>query len=80
MLPAKFDRAAITRGEQIVFAKVTAVPNRSNCVDHMLGFQPVAAGDFGIASRATIQGATLGQQLRSSRPMDRPIDAAPAEQ
>lgn len=80
MLPAELDGTAIASGEQIVFAKAAAVPDRSNCVDHMLGFEPVAPGDFGIAGRTTIQRATLGQQFRSGRPMDRTIDAAPAEQ
>ena len=46
----------------------------------MSGLELVASGDFGVAGRAAIQRAALGQQLRSSRPMDRPIDAAPAEQ
>ena len=80
MLLAELDRTAIARGEQIVLAKAAAVPDRSNCVDHMLGFEQVAAGDFGIAGRTTIQPATLGQQFRSGRPMDCTIDAAPAEQ
>ena len=80
MLPAELDRSAIARGEQIVFAKVTAVPDRSNRVDHMLGLEPVAPGDFCIAGRTAIQRAALGKQFGSGRPMDRPIDAAPAEQ
>ena len=80
MLPAKLDRAAIARGEQIVLAKVAAVPDRPDGVDHMLGLEPVAPGDFGVAGRAAIQRAALGKQFRPGRPMDRAIDAAPAEQ
>jgi len=46
----------------------------------MPGRQPISAGDFGIAGRAAIQRATFGKQFGSGRPMDRAIDAAPAEQ
>ena len=80
MLAAKFDRAAIARGEQIIFATVAAIPHRTNGVDHMLCLEPIALGDFGVAGRAAIQRTALGQQLRTGCPMDRAIDTAPAEQ
>jgi hypothetical protein len=49
-------------------------------MNHMPGRQPISAGDLGITGRAAIQRAALGEQFRAGRPMDRAIDAAPAEQ
>jgi hypothetical protein len=46
----------------------------------MLGLEAVAPGDLGIAGRTAIQRAAFDKQLRPRRPMDRAIDAAPAEQ
>jgi hypothetical protein len=46
----------------------------------MLGLEAVAPGDLGIAGRAAIQRPALDEQLGPGRPMDRTIDAAPAEQ
>src|SRR5437870_1687398 len=49
-------------------------------MDHMAGLQPVAFGDFCIASIAAIERAAFGEQFGSGRAMDRAIDAAPAEE
>jgi hypothetical protein len=42
--------------------------------------QPISVGDLGVAGLAAIQGAAFGQKFRPGRAMDRPIDAATAEQ
>jgi hypothetical protein len=80
VLPAEFDRVAIAGSEQFVLTRVAAVPDWSDGVNHMLGRQPIPAGDFGVAGRAAIQRAAFDKQLGPGRPMDRAINAAPAEQ
>ena len=77
---AQFDRSAIAGGEKRVFTMTAAVPHWSDGMDHMPSFEPIASSDFGIAGRAAIQRAAFDKQLRPGRPMDRAIDAAPAEQ
>ena len=80
MLLAKFHRAAIAGGEQIVLAEGAAVPHRPNCVDHMPGLEPIALGDLGVTSLATVEHSAFGHELRPRSTVDRAIDAAPAEQ
>ena len=80
MLLAEFDRAAITGGEQIVLAEATAIPHRPNRVDHVPGLEPVALGDLGIASIAAMEHTAFGHEFRPGRPMDRTVDATPAQE
>ena len=80
MLLAELHGAAITGGEQIILAVDTAVPHRSDRVDHMPGLQPIALGDLGVAGLAAVQRPAFGQQLRPGSAMDRAIDAAPAKE
>jgi len=80
MLLAKFHRAAIAGGEQIVLAEGAAVPHRPNCVDHMLGRQAVATGDLGVTRLAALEHLAFSHELRPRSTMDRTIDAASAEQ
>ena len=77
---SQFKRAAIAGGEQFILARVAAVPDRTDGMDHVPGRQPISAGDFGIAGRAAIQRAAFGKQFGPGRAMDRAIDAAAAEQ
>ena len=49
-------------------------------MDHMPRGKQVSFGDLGVAGRAAIQRAALGQQLRTGCIVDRAVDAAPAEQ
>ena len=76
----KLDGAAITRRQQLVLARVAAVPDRADGMDHMPCRQPVALGDFGAAGLAAMKGAAFGEQFGPRRAVDRAIDAAPAEQ
>ena len=77
---AKFDRAAIAGGEQIVLAEGAAVPHRPNRVDHMPGLEPIALGDLGVTGLAAVEHPAFGHQLGPRSTMDRAIDAAPAKQ
>jgi hypothetical protein len=80
VLLAELHRAAIAGGEQIVLAEGTAVPHRPNRVNHVLGLEPIALGNLGVAGLAAVEHPAFGHELRPRRPMDRAIDAAPAEQ
>jgi hypothetical protein len=80
VLLAQRDRAAITGGEQIIFAVAAAIPNRTNRVNHVPGFETIPFGDLGIARRATMQRTAFGQQLRPRGPMNRAIDPTAAQQ
>jgi hypothetical protein len=42
--------------------------------------QPISFGDFGIAGRAAIKRATIGQKLRSCPAMDCTVHATAAEE
>ena len=80
MFLAKFHRAAIAGGEQIVLAEGAAVPHRPNRVDHMPGLEPIALGDLGVTRLATVEHSAFGHEVRPRSTVDRAIDAAPAEQ
>src|ERR1700676_5054643 len=59
---------------------ITAVPDWTDGMDDMPRRQPVTLGDLGVTSRAAVQGAALGEELRAGDTMDRAIDATAAEQ
>jgi len=80
MFLAKFHRAAIAGGKQIVLAEGAAVPHRPNRVDHMPGLEPIALGDLGVTGLAAVEHPALGHEFRPRSTMDRTIDAATAEQ
>jgi hypothetical protein len=80
MFLAKFHRAAIAGGKQIVLAEGAAVPHRPNRVDHMPGLEPIALGDLGVTSLAAVEHSAFGHELRPRSTVNRAIDAAPAEQ
>jgi len=46
----------------------------------VFGWQPISAGDFGVAGRATMERAAFGEQFRAGAAMDRAIDAAATKQ
>jgi len=46
----------------------------------VFSWQPISAGDFGVAGRAAIQRAAFREQFGAGGAMDRTIDAASAEQ
>ena len=77
---AQFERAAIAGSEQLVFARVAAVPNRTDGVNHIPGRKAIAFGDFSVAGGAATKRAAFGKQLGTGGPMNRTIDAATTEQ
>ena len=56
----EFDRAAIARRQRLIFAQATAVPDRTDGMNHMPRRQPISLRDFGIAGLATMERATFG--------------------
>jgi hypothetical protein len=77
---AKFDCAPVTRRQRLIFALVSAVPDRTHGVNHMPRRQPITPGDFGIAGCAAMECAAFRQQFRPGRTMDCTVHAAAAEQ
>ena len=71
---------AVTGGEQLVFIPASAMPDRSNTVDHMLCGQAEARSNLCIAGGTTVQRPAGFQQFRSRRPMDRSVHPAAAKQ
>ena len=80
MRGGKFERGAITGGQQFIFALAAAAPYRTDRVDHVLGRQPIAAGDLGAAGLAAAKRAAFGEQFRPGGAMDGAVNAAAAEQ
>lgn len=54
-------------------------PNRTNCVDDVPGWQPIASREFGITSFATSQQTALMQELRSGGSMNRSVNPTTAQ-
>ena len=77
---AEFDRAGVAGCQRLIFALASAVPHRTHGMNHMPCRQTITFGDFGAAGLAAMERAAFGQQLGPGRAMDRPIDAATAEQ
>jgi hypothetical protein len=77
---AEFNGAAIARRQRVIFALASAMPDRTDGMNHMPHRQPVTSGDFGVAGPAAMERATFGQQLGPGRAMDGAIDTAAAEQ
>jgi hypothetical protein len=76
----QFERAAIAGCEQAVLARRPAAPDRADRVDDESPLQPVAAGDLRLARGAAAEPAAFREQARPGGAMDRPVDAAAAEQ
>jgi hypothetical protein len=77
---AEFDRTGVARGQRLIFAPATAVPNRADGVDDMPRRQPMAGRDFGVTGLATIEGSAFGQEFGAGSAVNRAIDATAAEQ
>ena len=61
MSGGEIKRCAVAGGQQFLLAFAAAAPNRADSVDHVLGRQPVAAGDFGAAGLAAAKRPAFGQ-------------------
>jgi hypothetical protein len=78
MLGGKFERAAITGGEQNLLAGAAAAPNRPDGMDDVAGLQIETRRDLSLAGRAAAERKAGLQQLRSGGAVDGAVDAAAA--
>ncbi len=76
----KTDSPEVARRQQLIFACVAAVPDRTDGMNHVPRRQAVPPGDLGTACLATVEGAAFREKSAPGRPVDGAIDAAPAEQ
>jgi len=81
VLGGKRKRSAVARGEQLIaFFLAFAAPHRPDRVNDVARRQTVTPGDLCVAGVAAVEGAAFREQLRSSRIVDRTVDAAAAEE
>lgn len=74
------EAVAVATGQEFILVIVSVAPDRPDRVDDELRRQPIALRDLGLAGGAAAQFAAFRDELRARRPVDRPIDAAPAQQ
>ena len=70
----------VAAGEDGSLARIAATPDRPDGMDHMSGGQPIAARQPRLARRTATDRTAFGEKLGACRAVDRPIDAAAAEQ
>ena len=80
MALAEFDGADIAGRQRLIFTPASTVPHRTDGMNDMPRRQAISLGDFGAAGLAAMQRAAFGEEFGPGRAMDRPIDAATAEQ
>src|ERR687898_255961 len=80
MFSRQRQRAAIAGSKQFFLVGFAAAPHRPDGVDHMPGFQLVAASDFGLPGLGAAEGSAFGQQFRSGSAMNRAVDATAAQE
>jgi hypothetical protein len=73
------DGARITRGQRLVLALGTGIPDRADRVNHMPRRQPITGRDLCSAGLAAAQRAAFGNKLRASHAMNRTVDATASE-
>ena len=74
------ERAAVARREQLGLAGVAAAPDRADGVNDVPRGQLARRGRLRVAGLAAAEQPALGKDRRPARAMDRPVDAAAAEQ
>ena len=77
---AEFDGPPIARGQQLVLAFTTALPDRTNRMNDVPRLKTIASGDLGVAGFAAAKLAAFGEQLGPGGAVDGAIDAATAKQ
>jgi hypothetical protein len=76
----ELDRARVAGHQRLVLALASAMPHRTDGMNHMPRRQTVTPGDFGVAGLAAMERTAFGQQFGPGPAMDRAIDATTAEQ
>lgn len=71
---------AVAGGQQGGLAMAAALPDGAGGVEHILGLQAIAPGQFGLPGLTAVQRPALRQQLRPGGGMDGAVHAAAAQQ
>ena len=58
---AEFDRAGVAGRQRLIFVLASAVPHRTDGMNHMPSRQTITFGDFGVAGLAAMERAAFGQ-------------------
>src|SRR6202011_5119112 len=80
VLIGELEGVAVARGERVRFAVGAALPNGAHAVDHMTGFQAIAAGELCLPGVGAAQGPAFLEQLGAGAAVDGPVDTATAEE
>ena len=80
MRHAKFDSPTIARGQQLVLAFATALPDWTDRMNDVPRLKTIASGDLGVADLTAMEHAALHDQLGPGGAVDGAIDAATAKQ
>ena len=71
---------AVAGGQQLLLPPSAPVPHGADCMDDVFGRKAVALRRLGLAGGTAVEGAALGQQLRTGCPVDGPVHSAAAQQ
>src|SRR5437762_528154 len=71
---------SIARREQLRLAAITAAPHRTDRMNHPLRRQPITARHPRLAGRTSADRSAFGEQVRTSRAVNRAVDSAAAEE
>lgn len=75
-----FERRTITGLQQFSFTMQSILPDGTDRVNDVSGWEPVAAGDLRLSCFAAAEQSALMQEIWSRRPMDRPVHATSTQQ
>ena len=79
-LVGDLEAAAVAAREEPGLAGVAAAPDRADGVDHPTGGEPEARVALASPKAQPLSCAARLEQLGAGRPVDRPVDPAPAEE
>ena len=80
MAHGDFERRTITGLQQFSFTMQSILPDGTDRVNDVSGWEPVAAGDLRLSCFAAAEQSALMQEIWSRRPMDRPVHATSTQQ
>src|SRR5204862_6742611 len=80
LLAGDCQAGAVAAGQNVRFACIAAAPYRTDRMNDMPGWQPIAAGEPCLSRWAAADLAALGEEFRAGGAVNRAIDPAAAEQ
>ena len=79
-LHGDLERAAVTRGQERGLARVAALPDRPDGMDHVSRREVAGRRRLRVAGLAASEEPRLGEDRRPAHAMDRPVDASAAQE